>query len=341
MHVDMDAFFAAIEQQRRPELRGLPVIVGGHGDPQSRGVVSTASYEARPYGVGSAMPLRTAYALCPHCIFLPVDYDYYVSVSKRIKAILHAVSPVVEEGGIDEAYLDVTESGESTEAIVKRIKRGIREATGLSCSVGVAPNKLLAKMASDLQKPDGLTVLSMKDVPTRIWPLKVRKLVGIGPKTEAKLRSKGIGTIGELAKVGESELIARFGNSYGRYLHAASRGIDDSPLVTHWEPKSHSRVVTFERDTEDMAFVKKSLSGLVREVAEDLRTKGYGGKTVTVKLRFADFETHTRSKTLDEATDETAVIEAAALECLERFDISKKVRLVGIGVEGLKKEETG
>lgn len=338
MHVDMDAFFAAIEQQRRPELRGKPVIVGGHGDPQSRGVVSTASYEARQFGVGSAMPLRTAYALCPHCIFLPVDYDYYVSVSREIKAILHGVSPVVEEGGIDEAYLDVTDIGEAPEAVAKKIKREIREATGLSCSVGIAPNKLLAKMASDLQKPDGLTVLSMRDVPGRIWPLKARKLVGIGPKTEAKLHAMGIETIGEVAKLGEAELIERFGNAYGRYLHEASRGVDDSPIVTHWEPKSHSRVVTFEHDTEDMAFVKKTLQGLVREVAEELRAEGYEGRTVTVKLRFADFETHTRSMTLDALTDAAAVIEAAAFECLERFDISKRVRLVGVGVEGLEKE---
>ena len=338
MHVDMDAFFAAIEQQRRPELRGKAVIIGGHGDPQSRGVVSTASYEARKYGVGSAMPLRTAYALCPHCIFLPVDYDYYVAVSKEIKAILHEISPVVEEGGIDEAYLDVSELKDSPEAVAKEIKRRIRKATGLTCSVGIAPNKLLAKMASDLRKPDGLTVLTEKDVPGRLWPMNVRKLVGIGPKTEAKLRERGIETIGALAKVGESELVAWFGNAYGRYLCDASHGRDESPLVTHWEPKSHSRVVTFEHDTDDMAFVKKTLCGLVGEVAEDLRAKGYEGRTVTVKLRFADFETHTRSKTLEQPTDDPEAIASAAQECLARFDISKKVRLVGVGVERLEKE---
>lgn len=338
LHVDMDAFFAAVEQQRRPELRGKAIIVGGSGDPQSRGVVSTASYEARPYGVGSAMPLRTAYALCPHCIFLPVDYDYYASVSKRIKEILHEITPKVEEGGIDEAYLDVSDLDESPEAIAKEIKRRIREATGLSCSVGIASNKLLAKMASDLRKPDGLTVLTPKEIKNLLWPLKARKLVGIGPRTELKLEQRGIRTIGELAGVAAETLVEWFGNAFGRYLYDAVRGIDERPIVTHRAPKSHSREVTFEEDTDDTAAVKSTLEALVRRVAEDLRSEGCTGRTVTVKLRFADFETHTHSKTLDTPTDVPEVIAEAALECLERFDISKRVRLIGVRVEKLSEK---
>jgi DNA polymerase-4 len=337
LHVDMDAFFAAIEQRRRPELRGRPVIVGGRGDPCSRGVVSTASYEARRFGVGSGMPLRTAYSLCPGCVFLPVDYEHYARVSAQIKAILHVFTPRIEDGGIDEAYLDVSEDERSPAEIAEAIKRQIKEATGLTCSVGIASNKLLAKMASDLHKPDGLTLITEKDVKSRIWPLRTRKLVGIGPKTQSRLQEMGIRTIGELAAVDPGTLVEWFGNAYGRYLYEASRGIDESPIITHLEPKSHSREVTFEEDTDDLTFVRNTLSKLARKVAEELRAKGYGGKTVTVKLRFSDFETHTRSRTLETPTDSPETIGEAAFECLGRFDISKKVRLIGVGVEGLRK----
>jgi DNA polymerase-4 len=339
LHVDMDAFFASIEQRRRPELRGKPIIVGGRGDPESRGVVSTASYEARRFGVGSGMALRTAHRLCPACIFLPVDYEHYAEVSGRIKAILHAFTPLIEDGGIDEAYLDVSEEERSPAEIAEAIKRRIKEATGLSCSVGIASNKLLAKMASDLQKPDGLTVITPDDVKSRIWPLRTRKLVGIGPKTQSRLEERGIRTIGELAAVDERTLVEWFGNAYGRYLYEASRGIDESPLVTHWEPKSHSREVTFEADTDDPAFVRNTLSKLAQRVAEEIGTKGYRGRSVTVKLRFSDFETHTRSQTLEAPSDSPETIKEAASDCLERFDISKKVRLIGVRVEGLHKEE--
>jgi DNA polymerase-4 len=339
MHVDMDAFFASIEQRRRPELRGKPIIVGGRGDPRSRGVVSTASYEARKYGVGSGMPLRTAYALCPECIFLPVDYGYYAGISEAIKAILHDFTPIIEDGGIDEAYLDVSGLDEPPEAIAEAIKRRIKEATGLSCSVGIAPNKLLAKMASDLRKPDGLTRITEKDVERLIWPLRTRKLVGIGPKTESRLAERRILTIGELAAVDERTLVEWFGNAYGRYLYEASRGIDESPLVTHWEPKSHGREVTFEEDTDDPSFVQSTLSALAQRVADEIKARGYRGKTVTVKLRFSDFETHTRSQTLEAPSDSPETIKAAAFDCLGRFDISKKVRLIGVRVEGLSHEE--
>lgn len=338
IHVDMDAFFASIEQLRHPELRGRPLIVGGRGDPNSRGVVSTASYEARRYGIRSGMPLRTAYGLCPACIFLPVDYEHYAAVSKQIKAILHEFTPLVEDGGIDEAYLDVSELEQSPVEIAKAIKRRIKEETGLTCSAGIAPNKLLAKMASDLEKPDGVTPITEKDVKNRIWPLLARKLVGIGPKTQSRLEERGIRTIGELVKVDLETLIDWFGNAYGNYLHEASRGIDESPLITHWEPKSHSHEVTFEEDTDDLAFVKEALLELVQRVAAELASQGYKGKTVTVKLRFADFETHTRSKTVEEPTDSPVRLRELAFYCLERFDISKKIRLIGVRVGGLIRE---
>ncbi len=199
LHIDMDAFFAAVEQQRRPELSGKPVVIGGQGDPSRRGVVSTANYEARKFGVHSGMPLRTAYKLCPQAVYLPVDYEAYSRISAVIKEVLREVSPIMEDVGIDEAYLEVTDSDDSDEAIARRIKEGIREKTGLTCSVGIAPNKLLAKIASDMQKPDGVTILRENDIESRFWPLAVRKLYGVGPKTEASLKEMGIETIGQLA----------------------------------------------------------------------------------------------------------------------------------------------
>ncbi|HMK50584.1 MAG TPA: DNA polymerase IV, partial [Thermodesulfovibrionales bacterium] len=240
LHVDMDAFFAAVEEKRHPELRGKPVVIGGSGDPTKRGVVSTASYEARKYGIYSALPLRTAHKLCPHAFFLPVDYEEYSRVSRIIKDALRKTSSVMEDVGIDEAFLDITEVDMSSEQIASEIKKRIQDETGLTCSIGIAPNKLLAKIASDMQKPDGLTIIGDKDIETLIWPLPVRKLWGVGPKTEASLRGRGINTIGELASIPLEKLVEDYGESYGHYLHGASRGIDESPLVTHWEPKSVS-----------------------------------------------------------------------------------------------------
>ncbi|NUO08899.1 MAG: DNA polymerase IV [Candidatus Brocadia sp.] len=247
LHIDMDAFFAAVEQKRHPELTGKPLVIGGNGDPTKRGVVSTASYEARKFGIHSAMPLRTAYQRCPHAVFLPVDYEEYSRVSQEIKGILRESSPIMEDVGIDEAFLDISRTDKPAEEIAQEIKRKIRQETGLTCSIGIAPNKLLAKIASDMQKPDGLTIITGADIEGRIWPLTVKKLPGIGPKTEAYLNAMGINTIGELASLSLDELIERLGESHGRYLYEASRGIDESPLITHWEPKSASKEITFER----------------------------------------------------------------------------------------------
>jgi DNA polymerase IV len=336
MHVDMDAFFVAVELLRRPELRGLPVIVGGRGNPHERGVVSTASYEARRYGVYSSMPLRTALRLCPQARFLPVDYATYVEVSGRIKNILHEYAPVIEDAGIDEAFLDISTASGSPVDLARAIKQRIRDETGLSCSVGVAPNKLLAKLASDLEKPDGLTVIDACDIEPRIWPLPVRKLWGVGPKTEQRLHPLGITTIGELARASAQTLAEHFGPAHGGYLYQAARGIDDSPLITHWEPKSLSRETTFQRDVGDWTRIASTLQALTRELLEHLREQNNVVRNVAVKLRFADFETHTHAITLAAPSDDPELIAHAALDCLKRFALIKKVRLVGVRFAGLR-----
>ena len=211
-------------------------------------MVSTANYEARKYGVHSAMPLRTAFKLCPQGIFLPVDYEAYEAASRQFKSVLLSITTVMEDVGIDEAYLDISDEPAANEFIAEKIKTGISEKTGLTCSIGIAPNKLLAKIASDMQKPKGLTILTEADIESRIWPMPSRKLYGVGPKTEEHLRQMGIATIGQLAALPLDALVKCFGASYGQYLFEAARGIDESPLITHWEPKSFSREHTFQTD---------------------------------------------------------------------------------------------
>jgi DNA polymerase-4 len=337
LHIDMDAFFAAVEERRHPDLKGRPIVIGGRGDPDSRGVVSTASYAARKYGVHSGIPLRTAHKLCPEAVFLPVDYRSYARVSEEIKIILASVTPLMEDMGIDEAYLDLSAMNRSPETIAGEIKRRIREATGLSCSIGIAPNKLLAKIASDLQKPDGLTVLAEDDIPEKIWPLPVRKLRGVGPKTEAVLKRMGIHSIGDLAVASVERLTERFGPSHGRYLHRAARGIDESPIITHWEPKSMGRETTFQRDLSRWQDIARALAHLTRQVASSLKAAGYRARTVTVKVRFSDFDTQTRARTLDGPSDSPDLLRRAAFECLGRFELKKSIRLLGMRVSKLEK----
>ncbi|MHB8772638.1 MAG: DNA polymerase IV [Syntrophales bacterium] len=338
LHIDMDAFFAAVEERRRPELAGKPVVIGGGGDPSRRGVVSTANYEARKFHVHSGMPLRTAFKLCPRAVFLPVDYETYSRISRVIKEVLRGVSPVMEDVGIDEAYLEVTGHAEPDEAIAHRIKTEVREKTGLTCSIGIAPNKLLAKIASDLQKPDGVTIIGAGDVESRLWPLAIRKLYGVGPKTEASLKAMGVETIGQLAAFPREALVERFGNSYGGYLHEASRGSDESPLVTHWEPKSMSRETTFQEDVDNWQVIARTLADLAREVTVDLRENHTLARTVTIKIRFADFTTFTRALTMAGHTDSEEGIRKAAFACLKRIDLDRKVRLVGVRLSSLAKE---
>lgn len=326
----MDAFFAAVELKRHPELIGIPLVIGGSGDPFKRGVVSTASYEARKFGIHSAMPLRTALKLCPEAVFLPVDYREYSDISKQVKLFLTEFSPIMEGGGIDEAYLDITFAEQPSEAIARGIKDRIRSSLGLTCSIGIAPNKLLAKLASDMQKPDGLTILTQDDIPGRIWPLPARKLRGVGPKTEVHLVRMGIRTIGEIASAHREVLVREFGLSHGNYLHEASRGIDERPLETNWLPKSSSRETTFEKDVANRQILTATLLELADQVIEEIREGRFQARTITVKVRFSNFQTHTRGKTLEKATHDARIIRDIALSCFERFELKRRVRLIGI-----------
>jgi DNA polymerase IV len=339
IHIDMDAFFAAVEEKKNPALTGKPVVIGGSGNPNKRGVVSTANYEARKYGIHSAMPLRTAYKLCPQAIFLPVDFEAYSQASQHFKSVLLSITPVMENAGIDEAFLDASAVPGTPEIIADKIKTGVKEKTGLTCSIGIAPNKLLAKIASDMRKPDGLTILNENDIEDTLWPLPIRKLYGIGPKTEAHLKNIGIETIGQLAALTLGNLIEHFGNSYGQYLYDASRGIDDSPLITHWEPKSISRETTFQEDVKNWQTIARTLAGLAREVVADMQDDGYSAKTVTIKIRFNDFQTLTRAKTITDYTNVEEEIRKAAFACLKRIELNKRVRLIGVRATNLKKDQ--
>jgi DNA polymerase-4 len=339
LHIDMDAFFAAVEEKRNPALKGKPVVIGGQGDPSKRGVVSTANYEARKFGVHSAMPLRTAYKLCPQAIFLPVDYEAYVAASQQCKSVMNTICPIMEDVGIDEAFLDVSHLPEESEIIALKIKAGILDKTDLTCSIGIAPNKLLAKIASDMQKPNGLTILTENDIESRLWPMPIRKLYGIGPKTEEHLKKMGIETIGQLAALPLETLIQRFSHSYGEYLYEACRGIDDSPLVTHWEPKSISRETTFQVDVKDWQVVARTLAELTKEVVADMMDHGYTARTITVKIRFSDFQTFTRAKTIPDYSDSGEELRKAAFACLKRIELNKRVRLIGVRTSNMEKRD--
>lgn len=381
-HLDMDAFYASVELLRYHELRGLPVVIGGSRhqpvwetdaatgarrrrfarlrDYTGRGVATTATYEARAFGVNSAMGLMKAAQLAPDAILLPVDFDEYRKYSRLFKAAVRAIAPVVEDRGIDEIYIDLTpvvaarladeEPGADIEAdawwcareIARELKQAVRDATGLQCSIGLVPNKVLAKIASELDKPDGLAVVTMHDLATRIWPLPVRKVHGVGPKSAAKLARLGIATIGELAAAEPDWLIEQFGASYGTWLHDAAHGRDDRPVVTHSEPVSMSRETTFERDlhaVRDRGLLSKVFTALCVEVADDLRRKRYAGRNIALKLRFEDFRTVTRAKTIAEPTADPSVIRRAAGECLKRVDLSKRIRLLGVRVGALVRSD--
>lgn len=357
-HLDMDAFYASVELLRYPELRGLPVVIGGRSvhhpevqqdgsrhfsklrDYVGRGVVTTSTYEARALGVFSAMGVMKAAQLAPDAILLPADFDAYRHYSKLFKNAVASIAPHIEDRGIDEIYIDLSDVPDETRSLALRIKHAVREATGLSCSIGVAPNKLLAKICSDLEKPDGLTILSHADIPNRIWPLSVRKINGIGPKAGEKLVTLGIRTVEELAKAELDLLQAHFGRSYISWLHNAAQGIDDRPVVTSSEPKSISRETTFERDLH-ARHDRKTLSGiftaLCTRVAEDLHCKGYVGRTIGIKLRYADFRTLTRDVTLPAPTADAATIRRAAGECLRRVPLEQRLRLLGVRVSALSR----
>lgn len=331
----MDAFFASVELKKRPELKGKPVIVGGDGDPAKRGVVSAASYEARKFGIRSGMPLRTAHKRCPHAVFLPVDFEAYENESDRFMSIIREYTTLVESFGIDEAFMNVTECGKSALDIAREIKKRIKEEIGLTASVGIAPNKLLAKMASDMNKPNGFTVIREKDIEKLVYPLSARKLWGVGEKTEKRLSELGIRTIGELAKAPVLFLETNFGKSFGRMLFEYSHGIDESPVAPFYEPNSFSREVTFQEDTRDLHLLKETLFELAKEIADGLKCNEYKAKTVTLKIRYRDFQTITRGKTMQEPTDSFNDIWTVALEMFNKIDFPKEVRLVGVKVSNL------
>ncbi|MCC7058899.1 MAG: DNA polymerase IV [Burkholderiaceae bacterium] len=343
-HLDMDAFYASVELLRRPELRGHPVAIGGHGEPSRRGVVTTATYEARAFGIRSGMALRRAAELCPECVFLPVDFDQYRLYSRRFKAALAAVTDQIEDRGIDEVYLDLTQVAgirlERGAVLARDIQRRVREATGLSCSIGIATNKLLAKIASDLDKPGGLRIVDEDEIASVIWPLPVRRITGIGPKAERQLEELGLRSIGELAAASRDMLAAQFGKRYGRWLHEAAQGRDDRPVVTASEPVSMSRETTFEHDLHarhDWQSLAATLAGLCRELAEDLRRRGYAGRSIGVKVRYDDFRIVTRALTLPRATDEARDIRHAAFECLARVPAQRRLRLLGVRAAALSR----
>jgi DNA polymerase-4 len=331
LHVDMDAFYAAVEQLRRPELRGRPVVVGGDGDPQKRGVVSTASYEARTYGIHSGLPLRTAHRLCPDAIFVPVDFKAYREVSERMHAILRDTGARVESLGLDEAFLDCSALPHRGEAIAAQIKARIAGELRLTASVGVGPNKLVAKIASGMNKPDGLTVIEAPDVEARLGPLPVTVLWGVGAKTAARLqRGFGVETVRDLAAVPEARLQQEFGPKHGAYLGEIARGVDDSPVVTEWEPKSLSRERTFQVDLRRPEMIRKVLQSLAVDVAADLRAEGYRAATITLKIRLVPFSTYTRSRTIETPTDDSKAIGEIVIGLLERVDVNRPVRLLGV-----------
>ncbi len=355
-HLDMDAFFASVELLRYPELRGQPVVVGGRLPQQptlrddgthefsrlrdyvGRGVVTTSTYEARALGVFSAMGMMKAAKLAPAAFLLPANFDAYRHYSRLFKQAVRHIAPLVDDRGIDEIYIDLTDLPDETRVLARRIKQAVHEATGLSCSIGIAPNKLLAKICSDLDKPDGVTILAMDDVPDRIWPMAVRKVNGIGPKASEKLAALGVQTIGELARQTQEFLSEHFGRNYGEWLARVARGLDDRPVVTSSEPKSISRETTFERDLHaktDRAQLSEIFTSLCQRVSDDLQRKGYVGKTIGIKLRYDDFRTVTRDLSLPVATDDAKEIRRAAGECLKRVPLQKRLRLLGVRVSAL------
>ena len=340
LHVDLDAFFAAVEQRDRPELRGRPVIVGG-GGPNDRGVVSTASYEARAFGVYSAMPLRTAGALCPHGIFLPVDGAKYQAVSREVMAVLRQYTPLVEPISIDEAFLDVTGSqalfGDGA-AIGRRIKDGVREAVGLTISAGVATTKLVAKIASDLQKPDGLVVVEPGTEAAFLAPLDIRRLWGIGEKTATVLREDGVRTIGDLAALPDDLLARRFGK-VGGMLGSRARGVDPDPVSARDPAKSIGHEHTFDVDTSDPEQIERTLLAMSEGVAGRLRDSGVKASTITVKIRDSSFRTITRQRTLPDATDLMEPIFRTAIELARPEVRGLRIRLLGVTASGLGERE--
>ncbi|GAA2333214.1 DNA polymerase IV [Streptomyces caniferus] len=337
LHLDMDAFFAAAEQAAKPSLRGKPVVVGGIG---ARGVVSTASYEARVFGVRSAMPTAQARRLCPNAAYLTPRFTLYRQVSEAVMELLHALSPLVEPLSLDEAFVDLEAGGVPQEtaaarAVGERLRRDIRSATGLTGSVGLAGAKMLAKIASEAAKPDGLVVIEPGTERELLGPMTVRTLPGVGPATAETLRRAGIHTVAETAEAGEDELVRLLGKAHGAGLYAMALGRDDRPVVAERDAKSISVEDTFEVDLTDRTRVRSEVLRLADRCVQRLRAAGRSGRTVVIKVRNYDFSTLTRSETLRGPTDDPTVIREAAARLLETVDTTGGVRLLGVGVSGL------
>lgn len=368
----MDAFFASVELLRYPQLKGLPVVIGGGRrkidemisaryaglppgeipvaafpllkDYVGRGVITTATYPARQFGVGSAMGMMKAARLAPQALVLPVDFEEVRRFSRLFKDTIREIAPLVEDRGVDEVYVDFTHvpggQREGGKVLARLIQKAIHAQTGLTCSIGVAPNKLIAKMASEFNKPNGISVLYETDLQTRIWPLPVRKINGIGPKAEARLHRLELLTVGDMAARERDWLVHNFGKAYGVFLHDAAWGRDERPVVTESEPVSMSRETTFERDlhaVRDRAQLGAIFTELCLRVAGDLQRKGYVGKTIGIKLRYDDFSIVTRDNTLDESTADAGVIRASAGQCLKRAPLDRRLRLLGVRVGKLQK----
>ncbi len=336
IHIDMDAFFASVEQNDNPELIGKPVAVCGKKS--VRAVVSTASYEARKFGVHSAMPVRTALKKCPNLILIEGRFTRYAEISKKIYDILLKYTPIVERASIDEAYLDVTGSHllfGATLDIAKSIRDEIKKNLSLSCSIGIAPNKLLAKIASDLKKPGGITIVKYNEIEKFLHNLRVEKLPGIGPKTSDILHSKGIYYISDLKKIKLPVLKKVFGK-YGERLYYMARGIDDSNVLTQSDDKSISNEITLEYDTTDLNEIKKIMLQLSDKVAERIRKKGIRAKTVQIKIKYFDFKSITRQISFNEYIDDSKKIFEGGIALLNRINI-RPIRLVGIGVSNFEK----
>ncbi|MCT9809451.1 DNA polymerase IV [Acidovorax sp. Be4] len=366
----MDAFFASVALLRYPQLKGLPLVIGGGrrapddalarrfaGQPLAdipaeafpllkdytgRGVITTATYAARQFGVGSAMGMMKAARLCPQAIVLPVDFEEVRRYSRMFKEVILEIAPQMQDRGVDEVYIDFTDvpggQRQSGRVLARLIQKSIHEATGLTCSVGVAPNKLLAKMASEFNKPNGISIVHEQDLQSMIWPLPCRKINGVGPKSDLKLSELGIHTIGDLAARSRDFLVDRFGQSYGAWLHDAAWGRDDRPLETSSEPVSMSRETTFERDlhaVHDKEVLGAIFTRLCEQLAADLQRKGYAGRTVSIKIRDDQFKTATRNHTLAAPVDTAAAIRRAAGLALKRAPLARPLRLLGVKVDAL------
>jgi DNA polymerase IV (DinB-like DNA polymerase) len=338
-HVDMDQFYAAIEEREHPEFKGKPVVVGA--DPKEgkgRGVVSTCNYEARKYGVRSGMPISRAWKLCPEAIYLQPNYKLYIQTSSRIMTILRKYADKFEQWGLDEAFLDVSSkisNLEEARRLAEAIKREILEKEKLTCSVGVGHNKLVAKIASDFEKPDGITVVEESDVERFLAPLSVRKLLWVGKKTERKLNAMGIKTIGDLAAFDVAVLTERFGIMGAQY-HFSARGMDNSEVAEKGVVKSVSRETTFEEDTSDFGLILETLDTLSQDIQEELVEHKLLFKTATIKIRYENFETHTRGKTLPFFTNNLHSLQKTTKELIQPYlNKTRKIRLVGVRASNL------